>query len=91
VALFVAAGRKYTEFVMECQPQPHTHSPAEVARALGATERWVIQKARSGEIPARKIAGKWRFTDRDIEAVIESSTATTEYIDIVPTPGSRRW
>lgn len=78
---------------MDCPTQPHTHSAAEVADALGTTELWVIRKARSGAIPARKIARRWRFTDADIEAAINNFTATTTYNEdlIIPTSRSRRW
>ena len=47
-----------------------THSVGEVATALGCTPRWLVEQARHGRIPARRIAKQWRFTDSDVRDIL---------------------
>lgn len=47
-----------------------THSAEDVAVDLGCAPRWIKEQAREGKIPARRIAGQWRFTDSDVEEII---------------------
>jgi hypothetical protein len=73
-----------------------TYSLDEVAEQIGATERWLADKLRAGLIPGHKIAGHWRMTDADIEAMLEfCARPATEYPEatthpIGMTPTSRR-
>jgi hypothetical protein len=51
---------------------PQLHSVADVAAALGETERFVAEKARLREWPHRRGArGRVGFTDDDFQAVLE--------------------
>lgn len=51
---------------------PRLHSAAEVAEALGMTERYVTEKARNGEWPHRKgPRGVALFSDEDYRQVLE--------------------
>ena len=44
----------------------------EVAVILGRSQEWVSQAARSGELPAEKIGGRWRFNPDDLEVWLAS-------------------
>jgi excisionase family DNA binding protein len=44
----------------------------EVASFLKVGEKTVYSMAQSGELPAFKVRGQWRFSRRDIEFWIES-------------------
>jgi hypothetical protein len=48
-----------------------THSAQHVADLIPLpSERFLIERARSGEFPAHKIGRSWRFTDEDIAAIL---------------------
>lgn len=50
-----------------------TYSVAELVEILGCcSERWVVKRVRNGTFPARKIGRDIRFTERDIEAILEA-------------------
>jgi len=51
--------------------RPITHSAREVAAGLGCTERWLVEQARDGKIPARRIAKQWRFTQQDCAEIVD--------------------
>lgn len=51
-----------------------TYSAREVAAGLGCTERWLIEQARDGKIPARRIAKQWRFTQQDCVDILAMYT-----------------
>lgn len=68
---------------------PLTYSLAEAADKIPCSQQWLARGLRSGRFAAHKIAGRWRFTDRDIELVIhacrfqvtpESSTPAFEFV-----------
>ncbi|MDP3938261.1 MAG: helix-turn-helix domain-containing protein [Deltaproteobacteria bacterium] len=46
-------------------------SVREVARYLKLNEQTVYRLAREGKLPASKIGKQWRFSRRDIEALIQ--------------------
>lgn len=48
-----------------------THNLAEAAAAMGCTERWLADQLRANRFPARKLNGRWRMTDADIEQALE--------------------
>jgi hypothetical protein len=51
---------------------PTTYSAAEIAKSLGETERYVKEKARTGEWPHRKGARNTpRFTAADFDRILE--------------------
>lgn len=48
-----------------------TLSAKEVAAGLGCKERWLVEQARDGKIPARRIAKQWRFTQQDCAEIVD--------------------
>ncbi len=48
-----------------------TYSAEEVATGLGCKVRWLVEQARDGKIPARRVAKQWRFTLQDWADIIE--------------------
>jgi hypothetical protein len=69
-----------------------TYSLAEAAERIPCSQQWLARGLRSGRFAARKIAGRWRFTDTDLEAIImncrvkaQSPTPAFEFV----TRGSR--
>lgn len=50
----------------------------EVAALLKVGERTVYSMAQSGELPAFKVRGQWRFSRNDIEEWIESQKRTIQ-------------
>lgn len=57
---------------MSCPAGPHTHSIAEVCELIGCdSQDWLIDRVRNGTFPARRIVRALRFSDADIEAIIE--------------------
>ena len=48
-----------------------THSAQHVADLIPLpSERWLIERMRTGEFPGHKIGRSWRFTDEDIAAIL---------------------
>lgn len=47
-----------------------TYSAEDLATGLGCKVRWVIEQARQGKIPARRIAKQWRFTEQDCTDIL---------------------
>jgi len=54
------------------------YTAPEVAEALGVSAYWLCEQARSGRIPAKKVAGAWRWTRAEVEALVGQ--------DIAPVP-----
>jgi excisionase family DNA binding protein len=52
----------------------------EVAALLKVGEKTIYSMAQSGELPAFKVRGQWRFSRRDIDAWIEKQKNTTQDI-----------
>tara|TARA_R110002049_G_scaffold309189_1_gene518295 strand:+ start:13577 stop:13783 length:207 start_codon:yes stop_codon:yes gene_type:complete len=50
----------------------------EVAQLLKVGEKTVYSMAQTGELPAFKVRGQWRFSRRDIDAWIEQQKHTTQ-------------
>jgi hypothetical protein len=48
-----------------------TISAEEFAEELGCSPRWLVEQARGGTIPARRIAKQWRFTQEDCAEIVE--------------------
>jgi hypothetical protein len=44
---------------------------AQAAGQIKASPRWLADRARAQEIPARKIAGLWVFTRCDLDEILE--------------------
>ena len=49
----------------------------DVAALLRVGEKTVYSMAQSGELPAFKVRGQWRFSRKDIDAWIEQQKHTT--------------
>ena len=49
----------------------------EVATLLKVGEKTVYSMAQTGELPAFKVRGQWRFSRKDIDAWIEQQKHTT--------------
>jgi hypothetical protein len=47
-----------------------TFSADELADDLGCAPRWLIEGARNGRFPARKIGRSWRFTENDVAEIL---------------------
>ncbi|MEZ5519649.1 MAG: helix-turn-helix domain-containing protein [Gammaproteobacteria bacterium] len=50
----------------------------EVAALLKVGEKTVYSMAQTGELPAFKVRGQWRFSRKDIDAWIEQQKNTTQ-------------
>lgn len=50
----------------------------EVADLLKVGEKTVYSMAQTGELPAFKVRGQWRFSRKDIDAWIEKQKTTTQ-------------
>jgi excisionase family DNA binding protein len=50
----------------------------EVADLLKVGEKTVYSMAQTGELPAFKVRGQWRFSRKDIDAWIEEQKNTTQ-------------
>lgn len=50
----------------------------DVAALLRVGTKTVYSMAKTGEIPAFKVRGQWRFSRKDIEAWIEQQKNTTQ-------------
>lgn len=48
---------------------PATCSAAQLAEALGRSERWVLEAAAAGRIPSLKVGGRVRFTQEHVDAI----------------------
>jgi excisionase family DNA binding protein len=47
-------------------------TPVEVAAVLRLNARSVLRLLRTGQLPGRKIAGKWRILESDLESFVSS-------------------
>ena len=52
----------------------------DVAALLKVGEKTVYSMARTGELPAFKVRGQWRFSGKDIDSWIEQQKNTTQDI-----------
>jgi len=50
----------------------------DVATLLKVGEKTVYSMAQTGELPAFKVRGQWRFSRKDIDAWIEQQTHTIQ-------------
>lgn len=46
-----------------------TYTPAEAARKLGVSERWLRDRQRAGRVPYHRYGREVRFTETDVEAI----------------------
>lgn len=53
----------------------------DVAALLKVGEKTVYSMAQTGELPAFKVRGQWRFSRKDIDAWIEQQKHTTQDFD----------
>ncbi|KUI20482.1 hypothetical protein AU192_16385 [Mycobacterium lehmannii] len=59
-----------------------TYSSADAADKMGApSERWLIEKLRSGVFPGRKVGRHWRMTEEDIA---DALTACSNEVRRIP-------
>lgn len=57
---------------INCPAGPHTHSLAETCALLGCdSESWLIKRVRNGTFPGHKIVRDIRFSDQDIEQILD--------------------
>lgn len=47
----------------------------EVCEMLGASPRWVYEEVRAGRLPARRIAGAYKFKTAEVEQYVDRSSA----------------
>lgn len=56
-----------------------TYTLSEVCEMIGCdSERWILTRVRRGEFPARQINRQVRFTEADVESILESCTYKPE-------------
>jgi hypothetical protein len=71
-----------------------TYSTAEAAELIGApSERWLIERLRSGTFRGRKIGRHWRLTEQDIADALDVCANDSGITSAVPsglTPRSRK-
>jgi excisionase family DNA binding protein len=53
----------------------------DVAALLKVGEKTVYSMAQTGELPAFKVRGQWRFSRKDIDAWIERQKHTAQDVD----------
>ena len=75
-----------------CPNGPHTHSVAEVCLLIGCESRdWLIDRVRNGTFPGRRIVREIRFSDADIDSIIEACAVVPRVAEVEPLiPTSRR-
>lgn len=49
---------------------PLAYEPEAAGALIGKTARWMVDHARRGQIPARKIGRSWVFTDDDLRQIL---------------------
>ncbi|RYD20882.1 MAG: DNA-binding protein [Verrucomicrobiaceae bacterium] len=62
---------------METTPSPmplRNQSPEQIAEAFGVLAEHIRKLARTGEIPATKIGGLWRFNLTEVQAALDKRT-----------------
>ncbi|MGW1813320.1 helix-turn-helix domain-containing protein [Streptomyces sp. NPDC002125] len=69
---------------------PSLHTPKDVADALKVSAWWVREQAKAGHVPAVKIAGTWRFTDHQVQLLVDLHTTTPETAPAVEVTPRRR-
>ena len=50
------------------------YSVKELEPILGVSEQTIKRRIKSGELPARKISGKWKVTRADLEEYINNAS-----------------
>ncbi|MGW0821778.1 helix-turn-helix domain-containing protein [Streptomyces sp. NPDC002845] len=62
------------------------YTAKEVADALGVSAYWVCEQARNGRIPAQKVAGAWRLSRAQMDALMKQieQTAAPEPQEVAP-------
>ena len=61
----------------------------QVAAELGASAEWVRRQCRAGRFPHHRIAGRLRFTDEDLAAILAAMAVpviTPPVLELVDTP-----
>ena len=51
------------------------YSVRELEPILGVSEQTIKRRIKAGELPARKISGKWKITRQDLEEYINNASA----------------
>lgn len=70
-----------------CPAGPHTHSLEATCLMLGCeSPDWLVDRVRSGVFPARRIVRELRFSDADIEVIIERCAVESKSL---PRPTAR--
>lgn len=52
------------------------------AELLGCSERWLREQLYSRKFPGRMIAGRWRLSQEDLDAIIEMSAVPRGGADV---------
>lgn len=78
--------------LVNCPPGPHTHSIPEVCLLIGCDSRdWLIDRVRNGTFPGRRIVRELRFSDDDINNIIDACAVVPRTAEVEPLlPTSRR-
>lgn len=66
---------------------PRLYTARQVAKELGVSAYWLCEKARKGEIDAQKLAGAWRWSSSQVDALIEQSATPKAQLTV---PAIRR-
>ena len=55
---------------------PKVYTPADIARVLHCTTRTVLNYLSAGELPGRKIGGRWKVLEEDLKDFIRRDPIT---------------
>lgn len=66
------------------------YTAPEVAEALGVSAYWLCEQARNGQIPAKKVAGAWRWTRAQVNALAEQDAVSVPQRARTTARGARR-
>jgi len=60
----------YIDFPLE----EYKLTTSEVCSLLGYTYKYLCQKTRKGELPAKKVGNKWLYCKKELELMVKTST-----------------
>lgn len=78
--------------MVDCPNGPHTHSVEDVCTLIGCESAdWLIDRVRNGSFPGRKVVRQLRFSDADIQRIIDMCAVETKVVAgiRIPTPTAR--
>ena len=63
-----------------CPSAPHTHSLSDACLLIGCeSEDWLIDRVRNGTFPARRMVRQLRFSDADLQAIIDACEVQSQF------------